>query len=257
MDEPIQEGSASNGSSGYVTFPDLKILPDFDKLWSGYPNQGSLDVVTQIGGEVQQLFGPTLEELLDGDDEPLPNEFSNTCVVRTSEAFNSVGPDYVPFVGFRDLETENGNEGRGFGITRGDLAISIYRPGGGANWPNGRPFAYGVRLDEFAPYMQYYFPDAPLIRGTNLQTPFVGKKGVVFFTVGGWDDANGHFDIWNGFAADDLVPNGQAEVGSRIRYLAYFRRSTTITLWQHVKIELKEIQRNDGVCTAVYQMQGS
>lgn len=239
LDEPIMEGAASNGRSGYVMFPDLKILPDFDRLWNGYPNGSSLSTVQGIGGSIGNLFGPSLTAVANG--QTPPNEFTNTCVVRTSAAFNAVGQDFIPFVGYRDLESSDGNEDRGYGIPRGDIAVPLYRAAGGQNWPNGRPFAYGARVTEFAPFMQHYFPDAPVITGTNSPEPFRNKRGVIFFSVSGWSDANGHFDMWDG-------------IRFQIRYSEYFARSTTVTLWQHVVVGFKEIQRADGVCTAVYQM---
>jgi len=58
------------------------------------------------------------------------------------------------------------------------------------------------------------------------------------FDVQGWSDASGHFDIWN---------------GTKIRYLEYFAKATTTTLWQHVTIQLKDVEAADGVCTAIYQ----
>nr|WP_269078998.1 T6SS effector amidase Tae4 family protein [Jannaschia aquimarina] len=123
------------------------------------------------------------------------------------------------------------------------MAVPLYRVAGSQSWPNGRPYAYGARVTEFAPFMQHYFSDAPTTRGTNNPSPFRGRRGVIFFSVSGWRDANGHFDMWDG-------------VRGEIRYSEYFARSTTVTLWQHVIIRSKEIQRADGVCTAVYQMEG-
>ncbi|KIT15167.1 hypothetical protein [Jannaschia aquimarina] len=101
LDEPIMESAADNGTTGYVLFPDLKILPDFGRLWSGYPAGSSIQTVRGIGGEVQSLFEASLVASRNGLTPP--NEFTNTCVVRTSAAFNAVGRDFIPFVGYRDL----------------------------------------------------------------------------------------------------------------------------------------------------------
>ena len=247
VDESIDETQAKNGQSGYVLFPNLRILPDFGTLWNSYPDGQPLNVVNTIGGNVQQLFGPALQELDNN------SEFSNTCVVRASDAFNHVGINFIPFVGTRDLETANSNTGRGFGIPRGDLPINLYRVAGSKSWPDGRPYAYGTRVSEFAPYMNHYYSDAPIVDGTNSSSPFRDKKGVIYFEVSGWLDATGHFDVWNGLISGNLVLDGASEKGPQIRYTGYFKKSVTITLWQHITIKLKEIRSDNGVCTAIYQ----
>lgn len=46
----------------------------------------------------------------------------------------------------------------------------------------------------------------------------MGKKGVIAFVVKGWDDATGHFDIWD---------------GSSCKYKCdYFKQAERVDLWE-------------------------
>lgn len=249
IETPINETLAANGLSGYVMFPDLKILPDFERLWQGYPAGSSIEAAQTAGGKIEELFVPALSQteaerqamIARGEE---PSAFTNTCVVRTSRAFNQVGRDFIPFVGEHDHETGQGNDGRGHGIPRGNIGVPLTMYAGADTWPDGRNKAYAFRVSEFKKYMPYYYPDAPKIVGSTDASQFLGARGVIWFDVAGWSDASGHFDIWNGFGTTR---------NELIRYSEYFSNAGKTTLWQHVVIRLEQLETSEGVCTAVYR----
>jgi hypothetical protein len=79
---------------------------------------------------------------------------------------------------------------------------------------------YIYRVDEMANYLlkKYGRPQIWAKKGRdNLRQKVYGKKGVVLFVVKGWDDATGHFDLWDGRQA---------------AHEDYFDKASDVFLWQ-------------------------
>ena len=82
---------------------------------------------------------------------------------------------------------------------------------------------YAYRVAEFVTYMKNkYGPPAVVARAPQGRPPtprgaFVGKRGVIAFKVTGWNDATGHFDLWD---RDHCVHD------------EYFDKSFEVLLWQ-------------------------
>ncbi|MDB5047240.1 MAG: hypothetical protein JWO30_311 [Fibrobacteres bacterium] len=53
-----------------------------------------------------------------------------------------------------------------------------------------------------------------------MEAALKGKKGILFFKVNIWSDAQGHFTLWNGEKCSDN---------------AYFREAVKVSLWKVVK----------------------
>ncbi len=143
--------------------------PTFQVLWDNYPNGTSPDVSKSIGGKVEI------------------NNFSNTCVVRTSRAFNANAADLIP----------GPTEAAKYGMS----VVS----GSDKKW-------YAYRVSEFHKYMvsKYGNPVSSKGDGTNNPpTAILGKKGVIEFEFKFGDPSDpqnngtGHFDIWDGKACKE------------------------------------------------------
>ncbi len=80
-------------------------------------------------------------------------------------------------------------------------------------------FAYIYRVDEFADYMlkKYGKPQIWAKKTDNPRTAVWGKKGIILFVVKGWDNATGHFDLWD---------------GEKAAHEDYFDQATDVFLWQ-------------------------
>jgi Type VI secretion system (T6SS), amidase effector protein 4 len=155
-------------------------LPSFSKMWAAYPGGEAKDVKRFIGGNVDSAW------------------ITNTCTIRLSRSLNESGAA-VP---------KNRS---------GLLTVS------GADKKN-----YALRVAEFRKYMLATY-GAPTIRAvgrtknsdgvvvdTNPAT-FAGRQGIIMFDVGVWDDATGHFDLWN---------------GTQAAHDAYFADARAVWLWE-------------------------
>lgn len=132
-------------------------------------------------GEVKELIGGNVNLAW----------LTNTCVVRISRAFNYSGQK-IP-KDFDGLETFDGADG----------------------------LRYAFRVKEFEKFLRKRYGN-PLISTEKgrftpeIQDGLTRYKGVIMFEVDEWDDATGHFDIWNGI-----------ECGTN----CYFDKATAIYLW--------------------------
>jgi hypothetical protein len=119
----------------------VSATPTFQVLWDNYPNGTSPEVSKSIGGKVEI------------------NNFSNTCVVRASRAFNANVADLIP----------GPTEAAKYGMS----VVS----GSDKKW-------YAYRVSEFRKYMigKYGNPLSSKGDGTkNPPTAMIGKKGVIEF----------------------------------------------------------------------------
>ena len=155
--------------------------PKFEDMWGNLPSK-NIKAPDLIGGMVKFNFDNN------------PKSFSNTCAIRMSRALNYSNSMVTP------LPTEK---------TKG-------RAGTGADkkW-----YYYGVT--ELNSYLNRTFgPPDLTINSTNLRKNDIRKiiqneTGIIFFRVSGWDDAVGHFDMWNGHSVKNseyFNPSGNASL---------------------------------------------
>ena len=117
---------------------------------------------TQSAENVKILIGKDVNQ----------SHYKNTCVIRVSRALNYAG-HLIP----RDskaFRTKQGND----------------------------KFWYGLRVLEFRKYMLDNFgpPTISVKRSSKSKiTPaqFRGYRGIICLAVDGWNDATGHFSLWN------------------------------------------------------------
>lgn len=141
----------------------------------------SVNYPTGTAEEVKELIGGKVN---------LP-WLTNTCVVRVSRAFNYSG-QLIPKE-YDGLETAEGADG----------------------------LRYAYRVEEFEAFLRkrYGTPIISAKKGqftTAIKDALTRYKGIILFKVDEWDDAAGHFDIWNGI-----------ECGTN----CYFDEATAIDLW--------------------------
>jgi len=136
-------------------------LPAFDILARSYPVDENPDAVRlKIGGEVATL----------------PSG-SNTCALRLSRALNYAGrPHEIPAHGG---------------------ALKLYTLKGSDR------LSYLLRVSDMSKYLRhrYGMPTVSVSyspKETESATPFLGKRGIICWHVTGWDDATGHYTLWNG-----------------------------------------------------------
>lgn len=97
----------------------------------------------------------------------------NTCVIRMSKAFNYAA-------------------GSRFAIPGGRAGMLTVK---GADKLN-----YAIRVTEFIDYLSAQYGAADIVKlGEAIEVePFLGKTGIIAWSVNGWGDARGHFTLWNG-----------------------------------------------------------
>ena len=100
------------------------------------------------------------------------DEIKNTCVLRISQALNACPGHEIPKLDY--LYTIVGTNGK----------------------------RYALRVKEMKQYMTARY-GAPLVlnataKGVIDNTPIIKQRGIIAFDVAGWDDASGHFTLWDG-----------------------------------------------------------
>jgi hypothetical protein len=96
---------------------------------------------------------------------------TNTCVIRISKAFNYAG----------DAK---------YAIPRRDKLLTVK----GADKKN-----YAIRVAEFIGFLRHQYGAPNVVRsGQNIAVDaFKDKRGIVAWHVSGWNDATGHFTLWD------------------------------------------------------------
>ncbi len=162
-----------DGRAAKVAVPMFGVQGNFERLFDAYLH-GTVD-------DVKETIG-----------RPTESWITNTCVIRVSYAMNNSG---VP--GFKI--------DRSFvGATKKINFINQKAVARKSNVQNAvleNDFAYIYRVDEMAAYMlkKYGKPQIWAKKGTdNLRQAVHGKRGIILFVVRGWNDATGHFDLWDG-----------------------------------------------------------
>jgi hypothetical protein len=111
-----------------------------------------------------------------------PQKYANSCALRISYALNKSGYK-IPFM---KGKVGSGSDG---------------------NW-------YIYRVSDLAEYMTNTY-GAPDVNGT-IKSSFKDLQGIIQFEVNGWNDATGHFTIWD---------------GNNVGHGDYFEQSHGIHLW--------------------------
>lgn len=117
---------------------------------------------------------------------------TNTCTIRVSRSMNYAGHPVPP--NHAGLNTVAGGDG----------------------------LHYAFRVREFQRYLNEvygpatYFTEYPAVGG-DVPEDFLGRKGIISFTVPGWTDATGHFDLWN---------------GAECAHHGYFDQASAVYLWE-------------------------
>ena len=133
--------------------------PKFDEVWRHYP-------VGKPAGEVYQTVGGNAYELYKEN----PTGYANACALRLSRAFNY-----------------------------GGLTITSSATGYKVKGGDGK--SYLLRVKDMIAFVKANFgaPDKKVVpKGLDKTHDFIGKRGVLIFTVSGWGDASGHVTLWNG-----------------------------------------------------------
>jgi hypothetical protein len=157
-------------------------FPSFDTLWKEYPNGEPEDVKQRIGGGVNADY------------------ITNTCVIRVARSMWRSGMAIKSFV----LPSPKWPAGTQMATVRG-----------------GDGHGYPMRVKEFKEYMLATYGKPHLtasVPGDSMEIPdsFRGKEGIIMFDVRVWDDATGHFDLWN---------------GHECRHQCYFEKAHGVWLW--------------------------
>lgn len=183
-----EDGDPGSGAAIDILFPDLKILPNFDSMWSAYPAGPQPGVLSLVGGnlEAQALSYQALN----------PGALFNTCVIRMSRAFNYADKS-IRYVGTRHIQREADpsiSHDDGHAIPSGDIGFDFQRLAGADT------LAYGTRVRELGPYLANFYPDSTKTPTSRRDlTPFNGWKGIMQMNID-WGDATGHFALWDGTA---------------------------------------------------------
>ncbi len=97
----------------------------------------------------------------------------NTCVIRMSKAFNyAAGSRYAIPGSYPGLLTVKGAD----------------------------KLNYAIRVEEFITFLSQHYRAADIIKeGEAIEKEaFFGKTGIISWSVRGFDDATGHFTLWDG-----------------------------------------------------------
>ncbi len=96
----------------------------------------------------------------------------NSCVMRMSKAFNYAGKTHEIPESRKGLLTVKGADGKN----------------------------YAIRVIEFIHYLHIHYRIPDLVKTGSAMKPesFSGKKGIIAWLIDGWQDARGHFTLWDG-----------------------------------------------------------
>lgn len=126
---------------------------------------------------------------------------TNTCAIRMSHTLNCAGKN-VPAVSGQSVRGAN-------------------------NW------SYIFRVKQLSPVVKGMFGNGHVIKGSGAggrgvdNSSIRGKVGIIYFdTTGTWNDASGHFDLWNG---STMVESHHANAETTAKY---FSISISVTFWE-------------------------
>ncbi|NLW47114.1 MAG: hypothetical protein GXY86_07230 [Firmicutes bacterium] len=135
-------------------------LSGFEIMWNSYP-------LWDVKRTVQYIF-------LDSDKTPEHTKnwantgIPNTCVIKICYVLNcTVNPIRPIKLGFKYLTGING--------------------------------LFILKCTEMNSYLVARYGQPNITTGKNdAKQKLKGRRGIIYFKISGWDDATGHFDLWNG-----------------------------------------------------------
>lgn len=135
--------------------------PKFSDVWSKYPvHMPAKEVYQSVGGEAYELYKQN------------PAGYANACALRLSIAFNN-----------------------------GGLIITSSSTGYKVKGGDGKNYKYLLRVKDMISFVKANLgqPDLTIkTNGQDKESEFMGKNGILIFSVTGWRDASGHVTLWNG-----------------------------------------------------------
>lgn len=152
----------------------------FSKIWRSYPHGEAEEVKQHIGGGINADY------------------ITNTCVIRVARAFSQAGMKIgsVRLSSGAEMLKVKGANGVG-------LPIRV------------REFNQYMRATYGAPRLHVKTPDGG-DGFDDIPSALAGKKGIISFDVRVWDDATGHFDLWD---------------GKECAHKCYFDKAREVMLW--------------------------
>src|SRR5438128_1616136 len=129
------------------------------------PSFETLDIYYPLSDDPQRVIHDINPAFCDNKD------FGNTCTMRVSQALNACPGHEIPKLD--SLYTIKGLDGN----------------------------RYAVRVKEMKQYMASRYGNPQVLsasRGVIDNSSISGKKGIIAFDVEGWEDASGHFTLWDG-----------------------------------------------------------
>lgn len=174
--------------------------PKFSHMWKNFPAVEAEIVYKKIAGGDGVNGAKALYEYGESVVKSNPktnNPYGNACALRMSIALNKSG-----------LIISNKNA-KGFYLINGE----------------NKEYKFIIRVNELIEFLKKQFgkPEYSFAHNNEAKVPkeIIGKKGVIYFKVEGWKDANGHVDMWNGnFVAKDAY------------FCAKNAKTTQIALWE-------------------------
>ncbi|MCW3106928.1 MAG: hypothetical protein JWQ09_1434 [Segetibacter sp.] len=131
----------------------------------GLPVFENLDINYPLSDDPQRVIHDINPAFCDNKD------FANTCTMRISQALNACPGHEIPKLD--SLYTIKGVDGK----------------------------RYAVRVKEMKQYLTSRYGNPQILnasKGVIDKSSIIGKKGIIAFDVEGWDDASGHFTLWDG-----------------------------------------------------------
>ncbi|ENW94757.1 T6SS effector amidase Tae4 family protein [Acinetobacter dispersus] len=201
--------------------------PAWNDMFSSYPKENITS--SNFYPMVSQRFAQLAREN--------PRDWENTCAARMSYALNRSG-------------------------------IRLPQAPAGGNLVGEDKFNYWLRVKDLKTFMfnRFKSPDisyTPIkvnaiqsaqakerITGvqTNILQKIKGKKGIVVFDVTGWDNASGHFTLWDGVnllyvgPSDHNVPASMEYYFWFMREMPYFDKGFKVKVVQTTKISFWELK---------------
>ncbi|WP_196588162.1 type VI secretion system amidase effector protein Tae4 [Aliivibrio fischeri] len=144
--------------------------PRWSDIQNSYKDIGILNAYLsykKVGGYAYQLHVEN------------PNDYANACALRMSWAFNHGG----------------------YKIPSGTIfsGRNIYRVKG----KDERPYILRVEDMIFFIENKWGEPEIDNIKFLDISRKLLGRKGIIIYTISGWDDASGHVTLWNGNGVED------------------------------------------------------
>jgi hypothetical protein len=171
--------------------------PNFDSMWTNFPDHSKYPTLnslfTYIGGN-----------LVNNINVPGFGPNGNTCAVRMSRALNYGGqPVSSKLIASLQLNT----------LTGADKMLYLYR------------------VRELKTYLEHALGVTSTSIQKGFDNAFANKRGIVGFTVTHWDDASGHFALWDGSNFKEPSHDDYRSLKDNPATPKHEPQTTRMTLW--------------------------